>query len=257
MSVIILAIMRHAKWVKAVVFVRSTLVRGTAAAAAALLVLGIVGLAACGGGGDKDRPTASADQAAQQAEAAAEAERQLQARRQQLEQAKEAVSRIRTEADTAVPVKDEALGRLVADLEEATSAAGSQLEGDGAAAALERVSALEKQATERLAELRAQEQAAHSELHALYAEAVEKAPQVQPDLVRGFDGELYLGYLPSAVEHAQRELKARGFYGGPVTGVLDEDTRVAIARFQQLNGQLVTGIPTPYTRAALYQKEPE
>lgn len=257
MSVIVLAIMRHTKWVKAVVVVRSTLVRGTAAAAAALLVLGIVGLAACGGGGDKDRSTASADQAAQQAEAAAEAERQLQARRQQLEQAEEAVSRIRTEADTAVPVKDEALGRLVADLEQATSAAGSQLEGDGAAAALERVSALEKQATERLAELRAQEQAARSELHALYAEAVEKAPQVQPDLVRGFDGELYLGYLPSAVEHAQRELKAGGFYGGPVTGVLDEDTRVAIARFQQLNGQLVTGIPTPYTRAALYQKESE
>ncbi len=254
MSVIILLIMTHAKWVRAVVVARSTLVRGTAAAAAVLLVLGIMGLAACGGGGDdQDRATASVDQAAQQAEAAAEAERQLQARRQQFEQAKEAVSRIRTEADTAVPVEDEELGRLMADLEQATSAAGSQLEGDGAAAALERVSALEKQATERLAELRAQEQAARSDLHALYVKAVEKAPQVQPDLVRGFDGELYLGYLPSAVEHAQRELKAEGFYGGPVTGVLDEDTRVAIARFQQLNGHLVTGIPTPYTRASLYQ----
>ena len=255
MSVIVSPIMTQTKWVRAVDIARSTLVRGTAAAAAALLVVGIVGLAACGGGGDgdKDLSTASADQSAQQAEAAAEAERQLQARRQQLEQAKVAVSRIRTEADTAVPVKDEELGRLVAELEQATSAALSQLDGDGAAAALERVSALEKQATERLAELRAQEQATRSDLHALYAEVVEKAPQVQPDLLRGFDGELYLGYLPSAVEHAQRELKVGGFYGGAVTGVLDEDTRVAIARFQQLSGHLVTGIPTPYTRAALYQ----
>ncbi len=253
MNVIISPIMRHTIWVRLVGVVRSTLVRGMSAAAAALLVLGIVGLAACGGGGDEDRSTATADQAAQQAEATAEAERQLQARRQQLEQAKEAVSRIRTEADTAVPVQDEALGKLMAELEQATSAAESQLEGDGAAAALERVSALEKQATNRLAEIRVQEQTARGELHVLYAESVEKAPQVQPDLVRGFDGELYLGYLPSAVEDAQRELKAGGFYGGPVTGVLDEDTRVAIARFQQLKGQLVTGIPTPYTRAALYQ----
>jgi len=253
-------VMRHAKWVKVVVVVRSTLAGGTAAAVAALLVLGVVGLAACGGGGGKNGSSASspsADVAAQQAEAAAEAERQLQARRQQLEQANEAVSRIRTEADTAVPVKDEELGKLVADLGQATSAAQSQLEGDGAAAALDRVSVLQRQATERLAELRAQEQAARSELHTLYAEAVGKAPQVQPDLVRGFDGELYLGYLPSAVEHAQRALTEQGFYGGPVNGALDEDTRVGIARFQQLNGLAVTGIPTPYTRAALYKNASE
>ena len=232
--------------------VRSTLARGAAALAAVLLVLGVAGMAACGGGGgEKATAAPTAEQAAEQAKAA-EAARQLEARRQQLEQAKEAVAKIRTEADTAVPVKDEALGKLMADLEQATAEAGSQLEGDGAAAALDRVSALEKQATARLDELKAQEQAARSELRALYESVVEKGSPLPPGVIRGFDGELYLDYLPRAVEHAQSELKAKGFYGGEVTSVLDEDTRVAIARFQQLNGLLVTGIPTPYTRAALY-----
>ena len=207
-----------------------------------------------GGGGEQAKPAATAEQEAQQAAQQAEAQRQLEARRQQLDQAKQAVSQIRTEADTAIPVEDEELGTLVDQLEQATAAAGSKLEGDGADAALQRVSSLEQQAKDRLAELRAREQAARSDLAARYEEAVENAPPVQPDLVRGLDGELYLGYLPSAIERSQRELKAQGFYSGPVNGVMDKDTRVAIARFQQLHGLLVTGIPTPYTRAALYRE---
>ncbi len=251
-------IMRNTNRPSAVVGLRSTLVRVTAVGACALLALGVVGLAACGGGGgEAERSVQSADQAAQQAEAAAEAERQLQARRQQLEQAHEAVSRIRTEAETSVPVKDEELEKLMEELDRASSSAQSQLQGDGADAALKRVDALKEQAAERLAALRAQEQAARSELRALYQQAVEKAPEVAPDLVRGFDGELYLGYLSSAVEKAQRQLQAERFYDGPVTGTLNEDTRVALARFQQLNGLVMTGIPTPYTRAALYGHQTE
>jgi hypothetical protein len=248
--------MRHTKWVKAGAVVRSTLARGTATLAAALLVLGVAGLTACGGGGgEKAAATPTADEATQQAKAA-EAARQLEARRQQLEQAKEAVSKIRTEAGT-VPVKDEALEKLLASLGQATSAAGSELEGDGATAALDRVSALEKQASDRLAELKAEEQAALAELRAQYEEVVAKSKPLPPGVIRGFDGERYLDYMPKAVERAQGELKTQGFYDGPATGTLDEDTRVGIARFQQLNGLLVTGIPTPYTRAKLYAKPSE
>lgn len=38
------------------------------------------------------------------------------------------------------------------------------------------------------------------------------------------------------VRQAQQELHATGLYNGPVDGVMDPDTRAAIARFQQQNG---------------------
>jgi peptidoglycan hydrolase-like protein with peptidoglycan-binding domain len=38
------------------------------------------------------------------------------------------------------------------------------------------------------------------------------------------------------VRQAQQRLQAAGFYNGPVDGVMDPDTRAAIARFQQQNG---------------------
>jgi len=242
--------MRDPKHVRVVGVVRSALGRGTAAAAALLLVLGVAGLTACGGRGEKASPTPTAEQSAEQ-EKAAEAARQLEARKQQLQQAEQAVSQIKSEAAT-VPAQDEELQKTLADLDQATSAAQSQLEGEGAAAALDKVTALEKQANDRLAELKAEEQAARSALQAQYDAVVAKGEPVPPGVVRGFDGELYLDYLPRAVEQAQSELKAKGFYDGAATGKLDEDTRVAISRFQQLNGLLVTGIPTPYTRAKLY-----
>ncbi len=243
--------MRHQKSERVVGVVRTAFARGTAAAAAALLVLGVMGLTACGGGGgEKAQATPTSDEATQQAQAA-EAARQLEARKQQLQQAEQAASQIKSDAGT-VPVKDEALEKLLASLEKAMSSARSQLEGDGAAAALDKVSALEKQANDRLAELKAEEQAARAKLREQYEAGVAKGETLPPGVIRGFDGELYLDYLPKAVERAQGELKTRGFYDGPATGTLDEDTRVGIARFQQLNGQLVTGIPTPYTRAKLY-----
>ena len=221
-----------------------------------VLVLGVVGLTACGGGGgEKAQATPTSDEATQQAKAA-EAARQLEARKQQLQQAEQATSQIKSEAAT-VPVKDEALEKLLASLDQATSSARSQIEGDGAAAALDKVSALEKQANDRLAELKAEEQADRAKLREQYEAVVAKGETLPPGVIRGFDGELYLDYLPKAVERAQGELKTRGFYDGSATGTLDEGTRVGIARFQQLNGLLVTGIPTPYTRAKLYANAPE
>ena len=42
------------------------------------------------------------------------------------------------------------------------------------------------------------------------------------------------------VRTAQQQLRAAGLYNGPVDGVMDPDTRAAIARFQQQNGLQAT-----------------
>lgn len=221
------------------------------------LALGVLGLTACGGeggsGGQPETGAPSTIEAEQQVQA--EAERQLQARRNELEEATNRIAQIHGEAETGIPVKDERLEQLLTDLDEAASQAEAKIDSGAGDAALQQVEILQQQASERLVELRAVEQEIRRELHEQYQQAVEQAEPVQPDLVRGLNGELYLGYLPTAIERAQRELRRTGFYDGPVSAVLDEDTQVAIARFQQVNELEMSGIPSPYTRAALYSDD--
>ncbi|HKS88654.1 MAG TPA: peptidoglycan-binding domain-containing protein [Stellaceae bacterium] len=53
------------------------------------------------------------------------------------------------------------------------------------------------------------------------------------------------------VREAQQQLKAAGLYNGPVDGVMDPDTRMAIARFQDQHGLRRSETLDPQTQAAL------
>jgi len=223
---------------------------------AAMIALVVSGAVACGGGGPAEGPGAPGPTPTQEeaaaAEAAAEAERQLEERRGELRQAREDLERMRQQADSGLPGDDPELAQTLDELEQAAAAAEARLAEDGARDALDRVERLEEEASRRLEELRAAEQQARQELRETYRQQVEEAPELPPDLVRGLDGERYLGYLPSALERVQRELQDEGYYDGPVHGELDQDTQIAIARFQQRNGLYVSGIPSPYTRMELF-----
>ncbi len=223
---------------------------------AGMAALVVAGAAACGGGGPAEGPGAPSPTPTQQetaaAEQAAEAQRQLEERRAELGQAREELERMREQAARAVPGDDPELAEALDELEQAAAAAEATLGEEGARTALDRVERLEQEASRRLEELRAAEQQAREELGERYRRQVEEAPQLPPELVRGLDGERYLGYLPSAVERVQRELQDEGYYDGPVDGDLDRDTQIAVARFQQRNGLYVSGIPSPYTRIELF-----
>lgn len=56
---------------------------------------------------------------------------------------------------------------------------------------------------------------------------------------------------PAAIEEAQRRLQALDLYPGPITGTATPATRVALARFQRLEGLEVTGTLDEATAAAL------
>lgn len=219
----------------------------------AALAVGLPGLVACGGGEQRGGEQATTTQAAEaEAEQARiRAEQELQARRDRLAQARTGISEIGSTAASELPVQDEQLSETMDALEKAAAEAEAGITGEQADAALARVEQLREQASERLATLREREQEARQALRERYDEVVGQSQELPADLVWGLDGEIYLDYRRSAVENAQRALKERGFYTGPVDGDLDQDTRVALARFQQVNGLHVTGIPTPYTRSRL------
>lgn len=77
----------------------------------------------------------------------------------------------------------------------------------------------------------------------------------QMELVTGLNGAPYEAYEPKVIREVQQALKDRGLYQGEVNGVLNEATKEAIGKFQQENGILVTGVPSPYTREALLGHE--
>ena len=58
------------------------------------------------------------------------------------------------------------------------------------------------------------------------------------------------------VRTAQQQLRAAGLYNGPVDGVMDPDTRAAIARFQQQNGLQATQSLDQQTLARLMSSQP-
>jgi uncharacterized phage infection (PIP) family protein YhgE len=188
----------------------------------------------------------SAEAQAQQAQA----EQELAARQRQLADAKSSIAQLEASANK-LPMKDEQLDSMLSQLNAAVSKAEGNLSGDQGQAALNNVEQLSKEASARLATLQKQEQEARQALQEQYQKVVADGQKLAPGLVRGFDGAIYLGYRPSAVEKAQRALEGEGYYSGPANGDLDEATRVAIARFQEVHGLAVTGIPTPYTRAEL------
>ena len=45
---------------------------------------------------------------------------------------------------------------------------------------------------------------------------------------------------PDQIRQAQQQLQAAGLYNGPTDGMMDPDTRAALARFQQQNGLRAT-----------------
>jgi hypothetical protein len=56
---------------------------------------------------------------------------------------------------------------------------------------------------------------------------------------------------PSTVSRAQAQLKAAGFDPGSVSGVMNQETREALRRYQQAKGLAATGELDQQTRAAL------
>lgn len=74
-------------------------------------------------------------------------------------------------------------------------------------------------------------------------------------LIKGLDGGLYQPYKPSVIRETQQALKEKGLYDGPVNGRFDEATMHAVGKFQKEHDILVSGVPSPYTRAALFPSE--
>jgi hypothetical protein len=73
-------------------------------------------------------------------------------------------------------------------------------------------------------------------------------------LIAGLDGGLYKPYRPAVIERIQNALRIRGIYAGPVNGVLDAPTMMAIYEFQRsAHNVQVCGVPTPRTRRMLEQ----
>lgn len=58
------------------------------------------------------------------------------------------------------------------------------------------------------------------------------------------------------VRQAQQQLRAAGLYNGPADGVMDPDTRAALARFQQQNGLQRTEDLDQQTLARLMSSQP-
>jgi chromosome segregation ATPase len=69
--------------------------------------------------------------------------------------------------------------------------------------------------------------------------------------VVALDGGNYDAYLVSVVERVQEALRKRGYYRGPVDGVLGEPTMKAIADYQREHGLHPSGVPSPMTRKKL------
>lgn len=65
------------------------------------------------------------------------------------------------------------------------------------------------------------------------------------------DNLLEQGGRGQAVQALQENLKASGFYSGPLNGVFDEKTAAAVMAFQKAKGLTVDGIVGPQTRAKL------
>jgi membrane-bound lytic murein transglycosylase len=221
---------------------------GSALLLAAVVVLGSVGLVACGGGGQGTAqetaatPTPTTEQAQQ--------EQALAARQQRLSEAKSGISQIQTSAGR-LPMKDEQLDSMLSQLDSAAAKAEQSLSSDQADTELSKIEQLSKEASSRLATLQQQEQEARQQLEQRYEKVVANGKQPPAGVVWGLNGELYLKYKDSAVQEAQQELKNQGYYDGPINGELDEATQVALGRFQEVHKLPVTGIPTPYTRSEL------
>ncbi len=216
-----------------------------------LVAVGSLGLTACGGGGggataEKAAPTPTTEEQAAQAQA----QQVQQARQQRLSEAKSGISQIQSSAGK-LPLKDEQLDSLLSQLDAEAGKAEQTLNSDQADTELSKIEQLSKEASSRLATLQQQEQEARQQLEQRYEKVVANGKQLPADLVWGLDGEIYLKYSKSAVEQAQQALKNQGYYDGPINGELDEATRVALGRFQEVHKLAVTGIPTPYTRAKL------
>jgi hypothetical protein len=60
---------------------------------------------------------------------------------------------------------------------------------------------------------------------------------------------------PDQVKQAQQKLQAAGLYNGPTDGMMDPDTRAALARFQQQNGLRSTQSLDQQTLARLNAKQ--
>jgi len=56
---------------------------------------------------------------------------------------------------------------------------------------------------------------------------------------------------PDQIKGAQQQLQAAGLYNGPTDGMMDPDTRAALARYQQQNGLRRTEALDPQTLARL------
>jgi hypothetical protein len=73
------------------------------------------------------------------------------------------------------------------------------------------------------------------------------------ELIMGLNGERYLPYSATTIQHVQSVMKNRGLYAGPLNGVLDAPTMESIDKFQTAYYLLRCGVPTPRTRQLLEQ----
>ena len=218
-----------------------------------LVLAGTCWLAACGGSEEPAQGSTSRRQAAETTQAQPDAQAEARAREQQrVDESKREAARLRIESESSLPAPDEELDGLLAQLDQSVAQAESALGSDaGADSQLQQSDRLRRQATDRLVVLNSVEEQKRRVLRERYGAAASQAESLPPDLLMGLDGDIYLTYKHSVVEHVQQALKGVGLYGASVNGELDEETMVSIGRFQQTLGLRVSGVPSPNTRRNL------
>lgn len=73
----------------------------------------------------------------------------------------------------------------------------------------------------------------------------------KPDTMMNGGSMMRMGSRGEEVKAAQSFLKRQGFYTGPINGIFDDKTRLAVTKFQNSKKITPTGIIGPTTRAAM------
>jgi TolA-binding protein len=226
-------------------------------AAVAILVAGCSSSTeeeAASGGADRGTPTTetpAADSGPTQAErtsAVRDAEQQLARVRGQVEGLRQRAEIAGVEAQGSTEQRIAAAENKLRSAERsvATMKQASDAEWASAKSSTEQaLSGLGRDVDQTEGEIRAMSEAQRAERIA----AIE--PMLAKGLIGGLDGETYLAYRRGLVVEVQEKLADLGLYDGPIDGYLELTTQRALGAFQEKNGILPSGVPTPKTRAAM------
>jgi hypothetical protein len=227
-----------------------------------MLVVGVLGLASCGGTPSTDESTPEPSGTPTETEGAetgpgseaAERERRsaVEDASRRLSGLRQEVAGVRAEAEPVWSSLDESLRGAVEGLERRVGDAEralSRLEAgtDGWERARSETTTALDDLREHVDRISADLEGQKRVLRARNED--ERKPVV--GLFEGLDGGEYDAYLVSVVRDVQRALRERDYYDGPADGYLGKPTMEALARFQGDHDLARSGVPTPETRRRL------